>query len=753
MLLPRQALWHASSMRIDPSLLFTFRQLPAEAEWQTEKLLEARKASGCELASHLLARKSNSWQQHYFELLNEVLHIPPGWFFEHNGVTVGALGCWPLQYRVDKAAPLFHFLKEAWVSWFRRAYPEQLPPLTGDNQHGPAMVFVCHEGMVLSLQPELLYSVLQRMDRNGQTDASTLISLLLGGKSVGDYYRKPPWWRLGLPLPRLSDVVLERRSGLPREEASFWKVLRPMLPVASADFWQAVLPTSSTPHNTDAFRGPSRVQNWVASGPIPLYREQAVRAHPILLSLLIQDVWYPDNVEMARLASQPMRKGTQKTSPVDLLKWLTDRIDKGISFQSGLPQKLLDLSSPLAPSEHHQILAELKRGVQRLGKPVLAHHFPLEHLLDRWGSHQDFLGNTLAINIFDGPLTSLVWLVGVLETFDLPQTSGQWEAMERLFGHWKRSVSLHQTLQPTTTRIPSSLNTQSMILFRSQLRRYRTTLNGIMSPQGASTWIVSEAHQNAFFNALHSVPSWLTQAFFTPDWLGQPEHLGPDQLKQREFLKHVSFYVSTWNAKQWLRASEFIHLAHRRATRRCVEALAAAQPSPTHFNDPAWPSCLPAAFTHQGYAFKALLNPHILVEEGQDMHHCVAGFSHACANGYSRIYSVCHAHSEERATLEIRRTESGELVQGQLNGPYNSVVSPELAGAAEAFVEVARQWPDQQSWPQVELSPQWQRSITGAHVVEDEVFLDEIRQWMRSHHPSFFASAWPRQERPVNPQN
>ena len=135
------------------------------------------------------------------------------------------------------------------------------------------------------------------------------------------------------------------------------------------------------------------------------------------------------------------------------------------------------------------------------------------------------------------------------------------------------------------------------------------------------------------------------------------------------------------------------------------------------------------------------------------MHHCVAGFSHACANGYSRIYSVCHAHSEERATLEIRRAETGELVQGQLNGPYNSVVSPELAGAAEAFLEVARQWPDQQSWPQVELSPQWQRSITGAHAVEDEVFLEEIRQWMRSRHPSFFASAWPRLERPVNPQN
>lgn len=741
MLLPRQALWHASSMRIDPSLLFTFRQLPAEAEWQTEKLLEARKASGCELASHLLARKSNSWQQHYFELLNEVLHIPTGWFFEHNGVTVGAVGCWPLQYRVDKAAPLFHFRKEAWVSWLRRTHSDLLP-LTGDEQHDPTMVFVRHEGMVLPLHPELLYSVLQRMDRNGQTDTSTLVSLLLGGKSVRDYYRKPPRWRLKFPLPRLSHVALERRGGLQREKASFWKTLQSMLPVASADFWQAVLPLCPIPTDMDAFRGPPRAQNWVASGPIPLYREQAVRAHPILLPLLIQDVWYPDNVEKARLASQPMHKGMQKTSPADLLAWLTGCIDNGVSWQSGLAEKLLDLSCFLSEAERPQVLAEIKRGIQRLGKPALAHHFPLEHLLDRWASHQDFLGNTLAINLFDASLTSLVWLVGVLEISDLPHTADQWEAMEKFFARWKRAM------EPTVVQT-SDNKKRFMAFFRSQVRRYRTFLKGMNCPQGASNWIVSEADQNAFFNALHSVPAWLQEAFSTTDWFGGLQ----EQIPSCDFSNHVTQHLSTWNVKQWLRASDFMHLAHRRATRRCVEALAAAQPSPTHFNDPAWPSCLPAAFTHQGYAFKALLNPHTLVEEGQDMHHCVAGFSHACANGYSRIYSICHAHSEERATLEIRRTESGELVQGQLNGPYNSVVSPELAGAAEAFLEVARQWPDQQSWPQVELSPQWQRSITGVNAVEDEVFLDEIRQWMRSHHPSFFASAWPRQERPVNPQN
>ncbi|MCP4564019.1 MAG: hypothetical protein GY873_30335 [Bosea sp.] len=96
-------------------------------------------------------------------------------------------------------------------------------------------------------------------------------------------------------------------------------------------------------------------------------------------------------------------------------------------------------------------------------------------------------------------------------------------------------------------------------------------------------------------------------------------------------------------------------------------------------------SPLPPHAAVLGLDFVALQSGEALSEDGFVMHHCVSSYAGQVIKGVSRIYSI--RQGEKRlATLEVSQLDkSWRLIQ--LKGPYNSVPSGDVRGAARIFVE------------------------------------------------------------------
>jgi len=80
--------------------------------------------------------------------------------------------------------------------------------------------------------------------------------------------------------------------------------------------------------------------------------------------------------------------------------------------------------------------------------------------------------------------------------------------------------------------------------------------------------------------------------------------------------------------------------------------------------------------TIDGILVTELCGESALIAEGVAMSHCVGdgGYSDACASGRNIVFSLAHASTGSRATLQLSRTRQNTWAIGQLAGPANGTV-------------------------------------------------------------------------------
>jgi hypothetical protein len=143
----------------------------------------------------------------------------------------------------------------------------------------------------------------------------------------------------------------------------------------------------------------------------------------------------------------------------------------------------------------------------------------------------------------------------------------------------------------------------------------------------------------------------------------------------------------------FVRQQDVWHQEMRQADRIRQEVEAAKLKTETK-ND-FWESLLPEfAMRHppKSYRVIPLTNTHALIDEGKEMHHCVASYAASCIEGDSRVFSIFEEGENKVATLEIRN--AGGLGNdhwrvNQCRGVCNKDVSDEVKSIAN---EVARRY-------------------------------------------------------------
>jgi hypothetical protein len=655
-------------MRIDPALLFPFVVGPRLGDW----VVQGYGHDG---------------------------EPPHEWHFEHDGWLVGGQQVWPTEKCLKEARPLWwHRLHAAWPSRF---------PLskTGNTR----VVYLHREGWTAFVHSDLLFSVIKHMVRRKQSSPQTLIALLLRGKPLSFFSQRKAlpqqqaWepmdatspWNLGhiprrhvlnmAPAEEHADPQRWRGNGSRRQTGDLqplYERLTAMLdghPIAEAFPCALFL---------------AHFQNWIQSGPQPLYRSQALAAHPLLMGGLLLEQWQP-------LSAHPsIHWSPQRFNPT-LLNHLTERIDRGLPWQSLLCEHLLGRIPQSEDWPDAQAIAvELRRGFKRLSKPSAAAFLPADCIFP--GSSPKVWAGALFVRSWNTSSNQLpfvvIWLLGVLEKQDLPQSVAQWRSCSLLLG----TLMSH----PLGTAAEMTHFDQ-----RQRFRHYRTILKGLTPATHPDDWLISQ-EEHSVLEQWHDTHTWLTRAAH------------PYPLSERP-----------WGATAWRRAHHAFHLAHRRATRRQIERLARLHGHRPHAAlEVVWPACLPRQRDHGGYRFQALLNPLALTQEGDLLGHCVAGYVEPCAQGLSRIYSIVSHDDTEAATLELYQPTPGKPpAVAQLQGPRNTLPSRALQLSVAQFMAALEAWPDHRAWPCVELSTEWQRCLNERGHVEDDQFWEEIRTWISKH--------------------
>jgi hypothetical protein len=114
----------------------------------------------------------------------------------------------------------------------------------------------------------------------------------------------------------------------------------------------------------------------------------------------------------------------------------------------------------------------------------------------------------------------------------------------------------------------------------------------------------------------------------------------------------------------------------------------AAQRTKDKTKQQVWESAL-SEIEIKGYQIVPLTDAHALVDEGQDMHHCVANFVRNCVDGESRIFSI-RKNGVKIATLELRNmsnlfnmVNAGKWAVNQVREVCNADASQEIKKIAE----------------------------------------------------------------------
>ena len=162
---------------------------------------------------------------------------------------------------------------------------------------------------------------------------------------------------------------------------------------------------------------------------------------------------------------------------------------------------------------------------------------------------------------------------------------------------------------------------------------------------------------------------WNNEASLVWDWLSR-ERIVLDANQQRASWQWFMRMQQTWH-------NELNERLRIQRERREAE-IAAKEAARKH----KWDSLI-ESFEKDGYAVTPLLTTESLMEEGKEMHHCVATYSESCEDGISRIFSIKQGDNR-LSTLEIiRDSDLGLWRVNQHRGPSNQDVSKELKDLAQ----------------------------------------------------------------------
>lgn len=740
-------------MRIAPALLFRSQTPSSTALAEAEALLAKHGVNPTESTTHNVA---------------VLFHCPAAWHFEHDGWLIGGLGGFP---GLPRGTGNFHFSDE---------------------------VFVCKDGVGAQIHPSFLQEAVKSMNTDGSTDLALFIERLTAGLTPrqfmegfssasgrqGPYqtrfgageemrlnYFSPAEILMDLDSYPQADAFLKRTQQLsldallfdhndgvecyqlitnnddqPSERSAVQKDLQQWLFAQAHPTRQALIEALNQPAYQAARSAHSnglRLAAWAALGNSPR-RIQALEAHPGTLGGLVLFYWKKQSKRAPN-----KRLGAKKSDPQwaqlraqDLAYWALLRsgmaelgrlIDAGQPWYAHAAQWLTQAHHAAGFYVDARYTQELMRGLQRTPRlpadrrPTLR---TLSCVADLEPHSYSVLCTTLSTPSAS-PAATLIWLLGVLEMADVPASNDQWAALrETLASPLNMDRHTEQNgLDPRQHPTKTSL---------AQGRNYRHFMKGLaQAPQGMD-WLLPYEVLVDVGEAGMEVTHWVKEAHNAPDpwtWSVLKEH---------------------WTAKQWLEASAALHRLHQHATARQAankaKAMAAFHAQP---GEGLWEAGggLPAQASREGVAIRALLHPWALLKEGEDMGHCVAGYSYACFQGRSRIYSLTDTHTGERATLEVgfsvvvepyrsnpqagmatRRPSFAypqqQLVQIQLRGPHNQAVSDRLHQAAKGLIAAANANPDLERWQVMDVPDEWQ----GQSGVDDR-FYEQVREWLGQAYP------------------
>jgi hypothetical protein len=736
-------------MRIDPTQLFTPFQ-PSEADRQSARAF---------LCEHLGPEEnpSEGMIEHTLALQN----LPAAWYFEHDGWWMGGFGGFPDMPELEIGSDHSHrtFLCKDRVGWLvqQRAFKREVNRMRAEGLTDPRIFL---ERLTNGLTPQRFMerfgsnkAVLGPYERpmadDGQVSLGNTFTKGALGPDVTFKTRLDFLAKIATGLASISGDNAARTKTANRDNLS--KMLVAQANEQAEQTHMAMLralnPAALTAAANARFDD-LRLVSWLTLGNSER-RIQALSAHPGTLGGLVLRHWLPvpskapvshhsrlhdltaEDLKQHRSASlQALRMGSQGIAAIG------QRIDDGQSWYEEAAQWLTRLHAKQGMRVDHQYTQELLRGFQRIPR-LPQEQRPTKETLDHIGCLHPHLDDTPSLSDKEYTIpqaATAVWLAGMLQVADIPRNDSQWAAAREML----LSMMGHDRLDST-----EAFNEQAArpCLSLTSLRNYRRCFQGLTQPlvTDSPDWLLP-------FNLLHELSDTTRDsAGWVANSVGLPTSAAYLLLDARFTLQ------------QWQRAQRVLHGYHHQFTQR--QAAKKAESMALLEKDVAlWPlgDGMPQTSEHHGVVFHALANPSALLREGEYMGHCVAGYSPACFAGSSRIYSVTHQHTGERATLELvwadrmgSRAQQGgrvsrvstfayptpQLSIRQLRGFHNGPVTPALIKAAEAFLAACRAEESLAPWPVMETPNEWR----GEQHEPDDLFYQQVRQWMAHQHPSVYA--------------
>ena len=447
-----------------------------------------------------------------------------------------------------------------------------------------------------------------------------------------------------------------------------------------------------------ALNAPSlRVTHWLSMGHVD-YRHQAIDAAGGVLAQLIETHWkqeqagIPDNKE----AQSHARRGLAGIQDITAL------IDAGKPWHAEASAWLASQARPYFETGE-AFEAELVRGFRRLSQPQ---HRATKQVLLEPPLDKPFLPPTDEKPFSPHcPATLLVFLAGTLEKPDLPCGDDEWKKTLYFFDRARLAHVEGNGFRPGNPLVNAR--------FVPLARDYVAFLKH-MRIDRPRAWIIQHTDcWERFQPALDDAIRWLEEAF---------------SLQPKEALEALWPHLR-WT--QWRDLDDTLHRFHREA----IECLLAQRIGDEDVDDlPAlWDPRMPTRFEAERVTFKALTHPTALLLEGDDLGHCVGGYTEHCFSGRSRIYALTDTKTGDRATLELQQ-KNGAVTSSQLQGPRNTIPGARFSAATHAFLsKVNAENSPQDPWPSLPTPPEWETQ----DVWRDPDFQARARQWLLKTHGQY----------------
>lgn len=430
------------------------------------------------------------------------------------------------------------------------------------------------------------------------------------------------------------------------------------------------------------------LSDWVHAGNAHR-RRQALQALPGVLG------WLLETQGSGQLSLHPQGSESPHLS---FSQHIGQLIDEGQPWTEILAQGILNQDYDLFSKEKHRaVFKAVRRGIKRVER-LPDDQKPTPMAFTRIFPETKFKTG------FE-QMGELLWMLGTVEMIDFPSTEQnhiQWFHMHHLM-----------------TLFFCDIDTK--ILDFSAASRYRATLRGILHPSDSPPfpyWLLNDQAIGTLQLARYHVYHWACRIFCPvsnknsygkiSSLLGQ--HLTFKQLQQAQLAFHRLYEQTTQRAtaKRAQQMKEFVEDPH-----------------------PLWTAEGPEISCFHGVTVRSLQHPLALLKEGEEMAHCVAGYSRLCFQGTSRIFSFHCEQTGERATLEIRQKEASlQAVVQQFFGHRNSPPSHRMKAACGSFLQPLNDTPAKR-WPRLAIPEEWEEQNS----ILDETFYQQSRTWFSSKHP------------------